>query len=129
MIEMRFTMSRIPINKELQNARLLKDYASWIYCTNCNKTVAYLCYVTYNNFDFSFTCNCGSKGSVKIDFNTDTKEKDSQEFILSKNRLCCPNDHSPLLTIIDKNIEEWSGTISCVECNKKFQLQNKPNKK
>ena len=33
-------MARTPEIKELQNARLLKEYASWIYCTGCNQTVA-----------------------------------------------------------------------------------------
>lgn len=120
-------MSRTPIYKELQNARLLKEYASWVYCTNCEKTVAYLCYVTYNNIDFSFTCICGSKGNVKIDFNSDKKDKDKKELILLKNRLCCPNDNSPLLTIVNKNIQNCNGTISCVECNKEFELRATQN--
>ena len=48
-------MARSPKIKEIVNSRLLKDYASWIYCTSCNKTVAYLCYVTYDLFSFEYT--------------------------------------------------------------------------
>jgi len=47
-------MGRVVKTKKLENARLLKEYASWIYCTSCEKTVAYLCYVTYGQgFTFS----------------------------------------------------------------------------
>jgi len=38
------------MDRALQNAHLLKNYGSWIYCDSCNKTVAYLCYVNYDYF-------------------------------------------------------------------------------
>lgn len=117
-------MARTPKVKELKNARLLKEYASWIYCTQCDATVAYLCYVTYDHFDFSFTCNCGSQGHVHICFDEIEAQKDDERLIKIKNRLCCPHDETPLLTIVDKNIKECNGKIACVHCSKSFSLQN-----
>ena len=100
------------------NSRLLKEYASWIYCTNCNKTVAYLCYVTYDQFSFRYNCNCGY---VHIEFEHDDEIIISDNSLcLTKNRLCCPNDNSPLFTIVEKNLKNYKYDILCRECNTKF---------
>ena len=113
-------MARKPKEKRLKNSRLLKEYASWIYCDTCNKTVAYLCYVTYDLFDFEYTCNCGSHGNVFIEFEHDAPNKNMQPLYLSKNRLCCPEDDSPILTIVDKNIQEARYRIVCNTCNTEY---------
>lgn len=115
-------MARKPSKKVLDNARLLKEYASWIYCTHCNKTVAYLCYVTYDNFNFKFECNCGSKGSVEISFDEIVSEKSTLPLVSVKNRLCCPNDESALLTIVEKNIKSCDCSIACVCCKNEFSV-------
>lgn len=115
-------MARKPTTKVLTNARLLKDYASWVYCTKCEKTVAYLCYVTYDNITLDFECNCGSKGSVKITFDDTGTLKNIDSLVKIKNRLCCPNDESPLLTIVEKNIKSCSGSIACVKCKENSEI-------
>jgi hypothetical protein len=114
-------MARKPIIKELENTRLLKEYASWIYCTGCNKTVAYLCYVTYDLFDFEFTCNCGSCGKVHIEFAHKEPEKSAEKLKEIKNRLCCPNDASPLLTLVEKNLAAYQFEILCNSCGQVFE--------
>ena len=117
-------MARQTKTKETSNSRLLKDYASWIYCESCNKTIAYLCYVTYNHFDFEYKCNCGNEGSVYLDFEDSSEcENDFTDLIIIKNRLCCPYDESPLLTIQDKNLLSYQIDISCKECQKTFHLK------
>ena len=83
-----YDLARKPKQKELQNSRLLKEYASWAYCTACNKTVAYLCYVTYDLFDFEYTCNCGNHGKVYIEFDRSKSVQSDQALIVIKNRLC-----------------------------------------
>ena len=122
-------MARKPKQKNLENSRLLKEYASWIYCTECNKTVAYLCYVTYDLFDFEYTCNCGNHGKVFIEFEHGDTSKSTQSLNMIKNRLCCPNDQSPLLTIVDKNIKDWQYRIICNTCNTEFEVTNYDQKK
>ena len=117
-------MARKPEQKTLENSRLLKEYASWIYCTKCNKTVAYLCYITYDLFDFEYTCNCGNHGKVFIEFEHDNPTQSNQSLTTIKNRLCCPNDQSPLLTIVDKNIKDWQYRIICNTCNTEFEVKN-----
>lgn len=103
---------------------MLKDYASWIYCEGCNKTIAYLCYVTYNHFDFTYTCNCGNKGNVYLDFADSAQcENDVNKLIIIKNRLCCPNDESPLVTVQDNNLLSYQINISCKKCLKNFYLE------
>jgi len=54
------------IDRTNTNSRLLKNYGSWLYCTGCNETVAYICYTTYKWIRLSFTCNCGSSGSLEL---------------------------------------------------------------
>ena len=109
-------MPRKPIKKDLVNTRLLKDYASWIYCTGCEKTVAYLCYVTYDSFSFDYECSCGGKGRVQIEFEHEPMKRTDKELVTIKNRLCCPDDKSPLVTFVDKNLKRYSYSIGCQAC-------------
>ena len=109
-------MPRTPIKKDLVNTRLLKDYASWIYCTKCEKTVAYLCYVTYDSFSFDYECKCGGKGRVQIEFEHEPMNSTEEKLETVKNRLCCPDDKSPLVTFVDKNLKRYSYSIGCKGC-------------
>ncbi len=116
---------RIVKTKKLENARLLKEYASWIYCTSCEKTVAYLCYITYDKFEFQFACNCGCHGSVSIDFgDLESPQASSKNLGSIKNRMCCPNDKSALITFAGKNLQSYDCKISCLKCGQEF-IQSK----
>ena len=117
-------MARTPKVKELTNSRLLKEYASWIYCERCNKTVAYLCYVTYDLFDFEYTCKCGNHGKVYIEFEHDEPKIGRGSLKQIKNRLCCPKDDSPLLTIVDKNLDNYKYKILCNSCGQIWEAEN-----
>ena len=114
-------MARRPIQKELTGSRLLKEYASWIYCTGCGKTVAYLCYVTYDLFELEYTCNCGNHGRVFIQFAHDPPGKSGSRLTTVKNRLCCPADGAPLLTVVSKNVESARFRIVCNACNTEYE--------
>jgi len=117
-------MARTPTRKEVVNSRLLKDYASWIYCAGCNATVAYLCYVTYDQFDFEYTCLCGGRGRVRIEFEKNAEVRTSgQPLRLIKNRLCCPADLSPLVTFVDKNLESYKSGIICKSCGTRYSVE------
>lgn len=114
-------MARKPSCKELKNTRLLKEYASWIYCESCNKTVAYLCYVTYDSFDFTYTCGCGGSGYVHIEFERENDVSKSTEPLIDiKNRLCCPEDKSPLVTFVEKNLKTCNCSVVCKECGVEY---------
>ena len=116
-------MSRKPIKKELINTRLLKDYASWVYCTECNNTIAYLCYVTYDEFDFEYTCKCKNVGYVHIEFEHSGDVKQScAPLVEVKNRLCCPEDHSPLVTVVDKNLQKYRLSVLCNKCSIRYRM-------
>ena len=118
-------MARKPIKKELSNCRLLKDYASWIYCGNCGRTVAYLCYVTYDSFEFEYDCKCSRHGSVRIAFENEIDIKASDKPLLDiKNRLCCANDNSPLATVVDKNLDGYKLKVVCNKCNTEYNLKS-----
>jgi hypothetical protein len=115
-------MSRIPIHKHLKNSRLLSSYGSWIYCTGCNKTIAYLCYVTYDSFKFQFTCKCGETGCVDIAFGEIQETKPSDKpLVVIKNRLHCPNDSSPLVTFVEKNLDKYSYELVCNTCQQIYK--------
>ena len=114
-------MGRVVKTKKLKNARMLKEYASWIYCTSCEKTVAYLCYVTYDTFEFKFTCNCGCNGSVHIGFEELKKETPSSKDLEQiNNRLCCPEDKFALVTFVEKSLNSYDCKISCLRCGKEY---------
>ena len=117
-------MARKPIKKELLNTRLLKEYASWVYCEKCNSTVAYLCYVTYNSFNFKYKCNCQNEGSVHIEFESNNAKikKSDKPLIEIKNRLCCPADNSPLFSIVSKNLQGYTASVICNMCNTEYEM-------
>lgn len=119
-------MGRVVRNKELKNTRLATNYGGWMYCTECNKNIGYLCYATYDELRLDYECNCGNKGSVVIDF------EDSQigchcekELITIKNRYCCPDDASPLITMLDKNVKQYEFEITCKSCGKHYNQKSK----
>ena len=116
-------LARQPKQKELQNTKLLKEYASWVYCTACNKTVAYLCYVTYDFFEFEYIGHCGNHGKVYIQFDHEVPVKDNHSLLQIKNRLCCPQDNSPLITVVGKNLKTFRFRIVCNTCNTEYSSQ------
>lgn len=118
-------MARLPAYKELINTRLANTYGGWIYCDGCNKTIGYLCYVTYDLFRLDYQCKCGNCGSVHLTFSCDRTNQISsaQSLITIKNRLCCPEDKSPLVTILEKNLDTFKFEISCKTCNTTYQVK------
>lgn len=107
--------------REIKNGRILKKNGSWMYCDKCNKTVGYLCYTTYQDFNFEFDCKCGNKGSFRLNYETESEPKKSTADLKSiKNRLCCPDDDSPLFTIIDKNIDKVRFKVTCKKCKTEY---------
>ncbi len=116
-------MSRKATKRILNKSRLSTDHGGWMYCVSCNKTIAYLCYITYNCFKFDYSCKCGENGSVLIQFDSILKTKSSLKSLIKiKNRLCCPKDNSPLVTLIDKNLESYSCEIVCQVCNELYSM-------
>ena len=112
-------MSRILKNKELKNTRLATNYGGWMYCNICNENIGYLCYSTYDKIELKYTCTCGNKGSLLLDFiDSENGEKCKDELIIIKNRLCCPKDNDPLITLLDKKLNNYEMKITCKSCNK-----------
>ncbi len=108
--------------KEIQNGRILKNNGSWMYCDKCNKTVGYLCYSTYQDFQFDFVCKCGNQGSFKLKYQTESGlSKSSENLKTIKNRLCCPKDDSPLFTIVDKNVKNVKYSVTCKKCSTTYE--------
>ena len=102
-----------------ENAHFLKGHASWLYCDDCNKTIGYLCFVTYDYFRFEFTCACGHKGWVENSF----KEMDVESLptgalqLSPKNkRYCCSKDGSALFSPVPKNLKSYKAAVVCKEC-------------
>lgn len=114
-------MARIPKRKELENTRLANTYGGWVYCGGCNKTIGYLCYVTYDIVKFDYHCKCGNHGRVEIAFEDDTARLAEERLVTLKNRLCCPADNSPLITLLTKNLDTYDCKIVCKNCNVKYR--------
>ena len=114
-------MPRVLKNKELINTRLATNYGGWMYCCNCNENIGYLCYSTYDRFELEYKCRCGSTGKASLDFIDSQQGKNSEkELILIKNRLCCPNDNDPLVTILENKIASYKIKIMCKSCESIF---------
>ena len=111
-------MARNIKKKELENTRLATNYGGWMYCDKCNEDIGYLCYSTYDKIELKYQCNCGSQGSILIDFE-DSKmgQTCKDELILIKNRFCCPEDNQPLITLLNKKIKNYEMKITCKTCN------------
>ncbi len=114
-------MARVLKNKELVNTRLATNYGGWMYCSECNENIGYLCYSTYDMLKLKYECKCGSKGTALLDFE-DSKvgENCNEKLIIIKNRFCCPKDNEPLITILDKKVTSYEMEITCKSCNKKY---------
>lgn len=54
-------MDRKSRKKLLENTKLASGYGGWIYCAHCNQNIGYLCYVTYDNFNFTIAVNTDLK--------------------------------------------------------------------
>lgn len=115
-------MARKARIKELNATRLASTYGGWIYCDHCGENIGYLCYVTYDNLKLEYVCKCGNHGSMQLAFD-EVKEAECSEtkLVPIKNRLCCPTDKSPLLTILEKKLASYKYEIDCVSCQTKFK--------
>ena len=110
-------MARVLKNKKLVNTRLATNYGGWMYCDTCNENIGYLCYSTYDEVELRYKCNCGSLGSVLLDFEDSViGKKCKDELVIIKNRLCCPKDNNPLITILDKKVANYDMKITCKSC-------------
>lgn len=111
-------MARTPNQKELCRTRLANTYGGWIYCEGCNKTIGYLCYVTYDRFRLRYTCVCGNTGSIAIAFDTQQPVKASEDaLIVQKNRLCCPVETAPLFSLRTANLRSYKYAVLCSACH------------
>lgn len=110
-------MARTIKNKELINTRLATNYGGWMYCDKCGENIGYLCYSTYDEILLKYCCNCGSNGSVYIDFEDSiTGDNCIDKLVLIKNRLCCSKDNEPLITILEPKVASYEMTITCKSC-------------
>jgi hypothetical protein len=117
-------MAEILKKKELINTRLANNYGGWIYCNNCNQTIGYLCYVTYQNIILEYSCKCGNKGRIHIEKEDPIEVIPSEKPLTSiKNRLCCPEDQSPLITLLEQKLEGSSCKIICKNCSHEYSIK------
>lgn len=119
-------MTRVLKNKKLEKTRLAANYGGWMYCDSCNENIGYLCYATYDKLDLKYECLCGSKGSALLEF-YDSKigVNCNKALITIKNRLCCPEDNEPLITILDKKVKNYEMQITCKSCNNLYKKTNR----
>ena len=61
-------MARTVKEKKLVNTRLAMNYGGWMYCDQCQESIGYLCYATYDEVNLRYRCRCGSQGEIHINF-------------------------------------------------------------
>ncbi len=109
-------------NKNLTNTRLANNYGGWIYCDACGENIGNLCYQTYDKVNFKYECKCGACGSMEIDFlDSADGSQTEEEMVTIKNRLCCPKDSEPLITILDKKLSAYDLEITCKVCGSTYK--------
>ena len=109
-------MARVVKNKNLKNTRLATNYGGWMYCDKCNENIKFQLFLNYR-LELEYKCNCGSSGSVLLDFDdSHLGDNCSDELVIIKNRLCCPKDNEPLITIYDKKLSQYEMKITCKSC-------------
>ncbi|TCO69000.1 hypothetical protein [Marinisporobacter balticus] len=106
--------------REIENGRMLKNNGSWMYCNQCDNTIGYLCYSTYQTFEFKSKCSCGNVAKFKLGYFEDEYKNSCKDLKLVKNRYCCPHDDSPLFSVVNKNIESYYCKVVCNECNTSY---------
>ncbi|MCI8590000.1 MAG: hypothetical protein HFE77_04745 [Clostridiales bacterium] len=115
-------MARQINHKELVNTRLAANYGGWMYCNVCNENIGYLCYATYDRIDMTYECQCGSKGSVCIDFSDSQAGACCDEPLVKiKNRWCCSADQEPLITILEPKLRRYHVAITCKACSRIYK--------
>jgi hypothetical protein len=120
---MEINMAQNLKRKELVNTKLANNYGGWIYCSSCNQTIGYLCYVTYHNIILQYSCKCGNKGEIHIEKEDPIEAMPSVKPLLTiKNRLCCPEDQSPLITLLKPKLESSSCKIVCLNCSHEYSI-------
>ncbi len=76
-----------------------------------------ICYATYDRLELTYQCQCGSGGSVLLDFeDSKTGQNCDDELAVIKNRYCCSKDKEPLITILDKKVSSYEMKITCKSC-------------
>lgn len=116
-------MPKREIIRKFSGSRLLKNYGSWLYCENCGKTVAYICYTTYKWLKVKFACKCGAKGKAElVEKGTGTRKPPASNKNLSLigNRYCCPKDEKPLFSVVGKQVKTFEYSVCCLECGGTF---------
>lgn len=107
--------------KELTNTLIANHYGGWIYCSSCNQTIGYLCYVTYSRIIMDYTCKCGNHGGVHIIMeNAMEPLYNNSKLVIIKNRWCCPEDNAPLITILKQKLKSYDCKIVCKNCDQEY---------
>lgn len=52
-------------------------------------------------------------------------EISNDELVVVKNRLCCPKDSEPLITILEKKVASYEMKITCKSCETIYQKEKK----
>ena len=119
-------MARQIKNKTLLSTRLANNYGGWIYCDNCGENIGNLCYQTYDNVEFKYTCNCGNQGCMQMDFvDSEDGNESTDEMITIKNRLSCPKDNEPMITLLEKKLKTYDVKITCKTCHNTYTKSKK----
>ncbi len=115
-------MARTVKEKKLVNTRLAMNYGGWMYCDQCQESIGYLCYATYDEVNLRYRCRCGSQGEIHINFEDSVEGTPcDEELFVVKSRLCCSKDQSPLITILEKKVASYQLDITCKECRRVYR--------
>ena len=59
---------------------------------------------------------------MEIDFlDSADGSQTEEEMVTIKNRLCCPKDSEPLITILDKKLSAYDLEITCKACGSTYK--------
>lgn len=113
------------LKRTIDNGKMLKNSGSWMYCSQCGNTVGYLCYTTYTSFRLTSVCICGATNCFELAYEKVNKSAVNTPLLTVKNRLCCPEDRSPLFSVSRKNLKDYTCEVVCNKCGIKYHSEMK----
>lgn len=109
--------------RRTEGCRLLKRTGSWLYCTACGRTVAYVCYTGYAAIALTFRCSCGGSGELALTAESaaavtgpTSGTVQHRALVLADGRYRCPDDRTPIFSTVASRFVAGHYSVVCASC-------------
>ncbi len=118
--------------KKIRGAHLLQSEGSLIFCDTCEKIIGSINTGGYNYIKLLFLCTCDNYGSIEIIKGGHEEICDADVHKMPGEKrigmLYCEDCNTPLLSVIEERIKNYSFSMECV-CGQKYDRKPKFEKR